>query len=291
MEFYSHQPSAFPDIRILQDTHARFAGLLTPEGIEACTVDAAFLSDQKVLSSFEDACRSVRQILKSQLGLELPKGFSIHVGPDDLALFCSQLCAMADMDAYLQRKRAETMAAAQRWRVERPWDTNPMTAAQARAHNFVFDGKTGAISTDGCFNGGRRVELPSSIDGQRVTAILTAGFVSYTYLETLIMPDSITEIEPYAFYDKVHLKTANLSNNLKVLPEGLFGRCRSLSAIVIPDSVEDIRPEAFYQCSSLASVTIPDTVKAVGRCAFLNVPHIEYHGPAKGFPWGATVGN
>lgn len=291
MERYFDRPSAFPDVRILLDAENGFSGILTPEGIEACTEDSPYLAGRKVLSSYADACGSIRKILRSQLGLDLPQGFLIDIAPEDLALFCSQLCSMEEMDAYLEQKREQTAASAARWRMERPWDTNPMTAEQARAHNFVFEPETGAISTDGCFNGGRRVELPSSIDGARVTTIKTAGFVSYTYLETLVMPDSITDIEPYAFYDKVHLKRANLSNNLRFLPEGLFGRCRSLVSIIIPPSVEDIRAEAFYQCSSLTTVIIPDTVKSVGRCAFLHVPHIYYHGDAKGFPWGATVGN
>ena len=29
----------------------------------------------------------------------------------------------------------------------------------------------------------------------------------------------------------------------------------------------------------------------IGRCAFLNVRRVIYHGGAKGFPWGAVRGN
>lgn len=70
------------------------------------------------------------------------------------------------------------------------------------------------ISTDGCFNPATTIVLPSSIDSVRVCGIKEYAFVSYTYLETFIMPDSITCLEPYAFYDKVHLRNVNLSKIL-----------------------------------------------------------------------------
>ena len=89
----------------------------------------------------------------------------------------------------------------------------------------------------------------------------------------------------------MHLRNANLSKNLTIIPEGAFSRCRALNCIVIPEGVTRIEPEAFYQCANLFSVYIPDSVVSVGRCAFLNVPHIYYRGSAKGFPWGAAAGN
>lgn len=76
-----------------------------------------------------------------------------------------------------------------------------------------------------------------------------------------------------------------------VIPEGMFSRCIGLTGIVIPDSVREIQDEAFYQCSNLDTVVIPDSVGRIGRCAFLNVRRVVYHGSAKGFPWarrGAT---
>ena len=282
--------TAFPDVQIVFDGD-KYAGMLTPEGIEASAVSAAFVSNRRVLSGYDEACRSIRRTLSSQLGLEMPKGFVVELTPEDLAVFCTQSCPADKMEAYLEKKREQTRRDMVIWLRERPWDTNPMTAAQARSHNYVFDAGTGEISTDGHFNPARSICLPSSIDTRRVTAIKTTGFVSYTYLEEVVMPDSVTSIEPYAFYDRVHLKRANLSANLEIIPAGLFSRCRSLCSIVIPPGVKEIREEAFYQCPALDTVIIPDTVQSVGRCAFLNVPHIYYHGPAPGFPWGATVGN
>ncbi len=60
-----------------------------------------------------------------------------------------------------------------------------------------------------------------------------------------VIPDSVTEIGNYAFWN-----------------------CSSLQSIVIPDSVTKILVAAFYGCSSLQSIVIPDSVTRIGRGAF-----------------------
>ena len=268
MEMLLYQSTQFRDVKKILDRAHGFAGLLTAGGIEASRLDVPFVCDQKVLSRYDDACADIRRILTMQLGLELPKGFSIPLEAEDLAVFFSQQCGLQQMQDYLTQKRA-----------------------QAAAQNFIFDAATGRIGTDGCFNAGTVLELPSSVDGVRVCRLASYAMVSYTYLDTLILPDSIETVEPYAFYDKVHLRSTNLPRGLAVIPEGMFSRCIGLTGIVIPDSVREIQDEAFYQCSNLDTVVIPDSVERIGRCAFLNVRRVIYHGGAKGFPWGATRGN
>ena len=291
MNSLSYSPSQFGDVEIMRDENDAFVGLATSDGVEACTLDRPFIADKKVLSRYDDACAYIRRILAAKMKLELPRGYTLTLTPEELAVFFSQECDMSAMREYIDAKRDAAAKETALWLRERAWDTNPMTAQEAKAQNFVFDAQSGAIATDGCFNPATVVELPSSVDGVRVRGIKEYAFVSYTYLETLIMPDSVTYLEPYAFYDKVHLRNANLSKNLTIIPEGVFSRCRALNSIVIPESVTHIEPEAFYQCANLFSVYIPDSVVSVGRCAFLNVPHIYYKGSAKGFPWGAAAGN
>ena len=82
------------------------------------------------------------------------------------------------MQDYLAQKRRQTQADIAVWLRERPWDTHPVTAAQAAAQNFVFDAATGRIGTDGCFNAGTVLELPSSVDGVRVRTLAAYAMVS-----------------------------------------------------------------------------------------------------------------
>lgn len=131
MEMLLYQSTQFRDVKKILDRAHGFAGLLTAGGIEASRLDVPFVCDQKVLSRYDDACADIRRILTMQLGLELPKGFSIPLEAEDLAVFFSQQCGLQQMQDYLAQKRERTQADIQTWLRDRPWDTHPVTAAQA----------------------------------------------------------------------------------------------------------------------------------------------------------------
>lgn len=87
MEMLLYQSTQFRDVKKILDRAHGFAGLLTAGGIEASRLDVPFVCDQKVLSRYDDACADIRRILTMQLGLALPKGFSIPLEAEDLAVF------------------------------------------------------------------------------------------------------------------------------------------------------------------------------------------------------------
>ena len=116
MEMLLYQSTQFRDVKKILDRAHGFAGLLTAGGIEAPRLDVPFVCDQKVLSRYDDACADIRRILTMQLGLELPKGFSIPLEAEDLAAFFSQQCSMRQMQDYLAQKRRQTQADIAAWR-------------------------------------------------------------------------------------------------------------------------------------------------------------------------------
>lgn len=96
MEMLLYQSTQFRDVKKILDRAHGFAGLLTAGGIEASRLDVPFVCDQKVLSRYDDACSDVRRILTMQLGLTLPKGFSIPLEAEDLAVFFAAVRPAAD---------------------------------------------------------------------------------------------------------------------------------------------------------------------------------------------------
>lgn len=119
MEMLLYQSTQFRDVKKILDRAHGFAGLLTAGGIEASRLDMPFVCDQKVLSRYDDACGDVRRILARQLGLELPKGFSIPLEAEDLGgLFLAAVLAAAMAD-YLAQKRRQTQADIAVWLRER----------------------------------------------------------------------------------------------------------------------------------------------------------------------------
>ena len=61
----------------------------------------------------------------------------------------------------------------------------------------------------------------------------------------LVIPDDITEIKKYAFYD-----------------------CQSLTSVTIGNSVTSIGVETFYNCDAITSVTIGNSIPSIGDYAF-----------------------
>lgn len=127
----------------------------------------------------------------------------------------------------------------------------------------------------------KNISLPNTI-----TEIEEHAFHDCTNLEEINIPNTITIIEKYAFCKCKSLKYINIPKNLKKIEQATFWDCKNLKDIDIPNSVTEIETQAFHGCTSL-NLKIPNNVTKIGANAFLNVPHIEYHGTATGAPWGA----
>ena len=92
------------------------------------------------------------------------------------------------------------------------------------------------------------------IDGQSVT--------------DLVIPDSATKINAYAFYGCTGLTSVTIPDSVTSIGSYAFRGCTGLTSVTIPDSVESIGSDAFSGCTGLTSVTIPDSVTSIGSSAF-----------------------
>ena len=99
------------------------------------------------------------------------------------------------------------------------------------------------------------------IDGELI-AFAPAGLTSYT------IPNSVTSIGEYAFYDCSSLTSITIPNSVTSIGEYAFEDCSSLKSITIPNSVTEIEHYAFYGCRSLTSITIPDSATYIGESVF-----------------------
>ncbi|MDD7705224.1 MAG: leucine-rich repeat protein [Sodaliphilus pleomorphus] len=128
---------------------------------------------------------------------------------------------------------------------------------------------------------------------------------SYSFLQSITIPDSVTSIGDWAFADCSSLQSVtipesvinikgnpfpacparviNHSNHFTIFEGNLYtsDRRKLISylskgeSFIIPDSVTSIGDRAFGSCESLQSVTIPDSVTSIGNWAFYGCSSLQ----------------
>lgn len=100
-------------------------------------------------------------------------------------------------------------------------------------------------------------------DKTKVIQYLSAGRT-----EKYVMPDTVTDVERYAFWGCQNLEEVVLSSNLYLIPEYAFSNCRDLRSVSIPYSVRKIGAKAFEDCTQLGRISIPVSVTSIHETAF-----------------------
>ena len=83
-----------------------------------------------------------------------------------------------------------------------------------------------------------------------------------------IIPNSVTSISWYAFYECSGLTSVTIPNSVTSIGDGAFEHCTGLTSVTIPNSVTSIGYWAFCDCTGLTSVIIPNSVTSIGDEAF-----------------------
>ena len=96
------------------------------------------------------------------------------------------------------------------------------------------------------------LEIPSGI-----TTIKACSFVNCQDIKTIIFPESVEVIEPFAFaHSSVETFSFKGTSKLKEFKNNAFGYCPKLKELKLPKSLEIIGLQAFTECDSLLTVLI-----------------------------------
>ncbi|MDR2867213.1 MAG: leucine-rich repeat protein [Acholeplasmatales bacterium] len=96
--------------------------------------------------------------------------------------------------------------------------------------------------------------IPSFHKGKEVTKIGKSAFQNSIGLKSVLMPNSIIEIDDRAFYGCHQLTSVILSSNLLSLGDQVFYGCLNLPFIIIPYSVVSLGNSVFSYDSSLLTI-------------------------------------
>ena len=141
------------------------------------------------------------------------------------------------------------------------------------------------------------VVIPQKLGGYPVVTIGAEAFLGTWDMTSVTIPDSVTLIDEYAFYNCSHLETVKggkgvvevrsdafyckslkafpLFENLEMIDDYAFWCCYSLEELKLPESVQSIGEFAFADCSSLQEVCLPESVRSVGEYAFSDCESLE----------------
>ena len=99
-----------------------------------------------------------------------------------------------------------------------------------------------------------------------IKEIPACAFAS-TNLKKIELPDSLTTIMPYAFYD-CDIPNIALPTSIREIGEQAFASCSNLTTIDIPNGVSVIRRSTFRSCESLLIANIPASLTEIETDAF-----------------------
>ncbi|MBR4282246.1 MAG: chorismate synthase, partial [Clostridia bacterium] len=95
-------------------------------------------------------------------------------------------------------------------------------------------------------------------------------YVNGKSAKDIIIPDGITSIKDYAFYNCANITSVEIPNSVTSIGEETFYGCTGLTSATIPNSVTSIGGYAFYDCGELVNIDIPKSVTNIGEGAFFN---------------------
>ena len=117
----------------------------------------------------------------------------------------------------------------------------------------------------------------------------------------MMIPDSVSSIEQYAFWDCSNLMSVTIPDSVTSIENMTFRNCSNLKSVLIGNKVTSIGRWAFKDCLNLTNIKIPDSVTSIGSMAFsgcISLKDITFLGNApssivsdvfKNLPIGATI--
>ena len=117
--------------------------------------------------------------------------------------------------------------------------------------------------------------IPSQVQGASVVMIAAKAFEENCNLLSVSIPDSVTFIGNYAFWNCTALKRAVVGRGVNTLNLGTFMGCTSLVQVDLPDSLTSLGDGVFQNCTALSTVVLPETIEALGDKCFSNCTSME----------------
>ena len=149
---------------------------------------------------------------------------------------------------------------------------------------FILNDKEAEVTGLNIASGIVRVPAKVKIKGKvyTVTSIGKNAFdakkeSSMAKIKEIVLPNTITAIEEYAFSRCTSLTSIEIPNSVTSIGGSAFYECSGLTSIEIPNSVTEIYWYAFYGCKNLKEARVPVSLKGKVDKVFPDTCEIEWY--------------
>ena len=99
-------------------------------------------------------------------------------------------------------------------------------------------------------------------------------FSGCSALSSIALPDSVTEIEKYAFFE-TGLRNIQLPEKLTLIGAYAFCKCKNLKQVQLPSQLKELGDGAFSGCENLAQIQLPSQLNKLGGDAFRDCTSLD----------------
>lgn len=149
-----------------------------------------------------------------------------------------------------------------------PWGANTINGFVDG--NFVYTDASKTILT-GYYGTDTAITIPNT-----VSTIGDYAFWNCANLVSIVMSNNVISIGNYAFYGCRNLSSMTLSSSLGTIGNYAFCRCFSLSTINIPNSVYSLGEYAFSMCSGLETAYLGSSLSSISQDAFSDCWNLRF---------------
>ena len=137
----------------------------------------------------------------------------------------------------------------------------------------------------------KNVTIPSKASGAKVT-VIEANLFQNSDIESVTIPDTVMEIQKYAFSGCQNLKEVTIPEGVRTIGVNAFWNCKNLKTINLPTTLKSVdwnafsatgiesitipesktfttlKEKLFFQCANLREVTVPITITNIADDTF-----------------------
>ena len=138
-----------------------------------------------------------------------------------------------------------------------------------------FEEAAAVTSIGNVFQGKRITSFDELQYFTALTSLSQSAFKGCSRLESILLPDDVTELGNDVFYECRKLKSIVLHEGLTQIPDMAFWSCDSLKSITIPSTVTRLGEYSLDRCSALQSLSLPDGLQTIGYMALRGLKKIK----------------